>query len=385
MSRVRIRSLAAAALAVAMIPALIPTKGLSVPPIPFAPARIKLTQVATASNPVGFATHTIVTGQSTNYIIEQNTGDVRRLNADGTLTTILDLTGMISTGGERGLLGLAFSPLGDRLYVDYTDTSGHTNVDEYRFAAGAVVPGTRRRVLFITQPFSNHNGGGIGFGPDGFMYIPTGDGGSGGDPQNHGQRLDSLLGKVLRIDPLSAVPYAIPPGNPFVGVPGVRPEIWAYGMRNPWRWSFDRVTGDLWIGDVGQNLWEEIDLQPRSSPGGENYGWRCFEGTHVYTTCNPPIPNHTPPIYEYPHAGGACSVTGGYMYRGTKIPGLYGTYVFADFCAGILKGLRRWGSQSIVTDLGATANLPASFGQDAAGELYVLSHSGPIYRIDPLI
>jgi glucose/arabinose dehydrogenase len=297
---------------------------------------------------------------------------------------VLDIHGGISLGGEQGLLGLAFSPDGRFLYVNYTDPNGDTNVDEYEFRDGRAVTGSRRRVLFVDQPFPNHNGGNLAFGPDGYLYIGLGDGGSGGDPYGNGQNLGTLLGKMLRIDPRPAAgkPYGIPPDNPFVHRSGARPEIWAYGLRNPWRYSFDRDTGDLWMGDVGQDSVEEIDVQPGGSAGGQNYGWNRLEGTHGYSGSAPA--NAVPPVYEFLHEDGVCAVTGGFAYRGRAIPALRGGYLFADSCAGWVHAFRLVnGKARDVTDLGLSMSSPVSFGEGPDGELYVLTLSGPVYRIAP--
>jgi glucose/arabinose dehydrogenase len=296
----------------------------------------------------------------------------------------LDLRGEVSQGSEQGLLGLAFSPDGGFLYVNYTDPNGDTNVDEFAFRAGRAVLDTRRRVLFVDQPFPNHNGGNLAFGPDGYLYIGLGDGGSGGDPYGNGQSLKTLLGKMLRIEPRpsGSKPYGIPPDNPFVGRRGARPEIWALGLRNPWRYAFDRDTGDLWIGDVGQDTVEEVDRQPAGSKEGLNYGWNRLEGTHPYE--GSPPRRAVSPVYEYPHEGGVCAVTGGYVYRGQAIPALVGAYLFADTCAGWIRAFRLVdGKAGDVADLGLSAGSPVSFGEGPNGELYVLSLGGPVYRIAP--
>lgn len=283
---------------------------------------------------------------------------------------------------EQGLLGLAFSPDG-HLYVNFTDTAGDTHVSEFAFAGGSADPATRRDLLFVDQPFANHNGGTLAFGPDGYLYVGLGDGGFGGDPFGNAQNLGTLLGKLLRIDPTPSggSQYTIPSDNPFVGVPGERPEIWAYGLRNPWKYSFDRSTGDLWIADVGQRMWEEVDLQPAASPGGENYGWDRLEGTHPFEG-DPPA-EHVLPVYEYDHSGGRCSVTGGYVYRGSGGPTLAGAYLFGDFCQGALRALRLVNGQPVVEDLGAVVPGLTSFGEDAAGELYAFSLAGPMFRLHP--
>ncbi len=305
---------------------------------------------------------------------------------NGSVREILNIRDRISFGGEQGLLGLAFSPDGRFLYINYTDVNGDTNVDECRMAGnGSVQTATRRQVLFVHQPFSNHNGGDLVCGPDGYLYIGLGDGGSGGDPFGNGQNLGTLLGKMLRIDPRQrdGRPYGIPPGNPFIGLSGARPEIWDYGLRNPWRYSFDRDTGDLWIGDVGQDTREEIDLEPAGSGGGRNYGWHAFEGRLRYT--NDPAPrNAIPPLMDYGHENGACAVTGGYDYRGRAIPSLRGAYLYSDYCEGLIMALVQRGGRVVQRrTLSASLGNVSSFGQDAGGELYVLTLGGRVYRIAP--
>jgi glucose/arabinose dehydrogenase len=268
------------------------------------------------------------------------------------------------------------------LYVNFTNTLGDTVVREYAFADGVATTASARSVLEVDQPYPNHNGGNLVFGPDGYLYIGLGDGGSGGDPQGNGQNKNVLLGKMLRIDPRvsGTNAYSSPPGNPFVGKPG-RDEVWAYGLRNPWRYSFDRTTGDLWIADVGQDNWEEVDFQRAASKGGDNYGWNLMEGSHRYSGTAPA--NHHGPIYEYSHDGGNCSVTGGYVYRGPRISNLRGAYVFSDFCAGALQAfIQKDGRATEHRFLGARVPNLSSFGQDQNGELYVLSLDGGVYRID---
>jgi glucose/arabinose dehydrogenase len=304
---------------------------------------------------------------------------------------VLDLSDQISVGGEQGLLGLAFSPDGRYLYVNDTDLNGNTNVVEFAMGSdGRADLQSRREVLFVEQPFANHNGGNLVFGPDGDLYIGLGDGGSGGDPFGNGQNLGVLLGKMLRIEPRlpdgsvpqGQRPYAVPPDNPFVSRAGARPEIWAYGLRNPWRYEFDRQTGDLWIADVGQGEYEEVDFQPASSRGGQHYGWNLTEGTHPYEGHTPPS-NWTRPLFDYSHENGRCTVVGGFVYRGSSIPSLDGWYLYADFCEGELMAARRVGGRVERRDLGLNISSPSSFGQDADGELYVLSLGGPIYRLVP--
>jgi glucose/arabinose dehydrogenase len=297
---------------------------------------------------------------------------------------VLDLTSEVSLGSEQGLLGLAFSPDGEFLYVNFTDVQGDTRIVEFGFGEGGVELSSRRQVLVVDQPFSNHNGGNLVFGPDGYLYIGLGDGGSAGDPQGNGQSLSTLLGKMLRISPRPSGgrPYIVPPDNPFAGREGARREIWAYGLRNPWRYSFDRATGDLWIGDVGQSAREEIDFLSAGSPGGANFAWNLLEGTLRFEGDAPP--DDVPPVFEYPTGEGTCAVTGGYVYRGQDIPELVGAYVFADFCRGRLDGFRlEDGRVQGHDELGPKVANVGSFGEDADGELYVLSLSGPVFRLVP--
>jgi glucose/arabinose dehydrogenase len=276
--------------------------------------------------------------------------------------------------------------------VNYTDRKGNTNVVEYAWKGGRADVSTRRLVLFVRQPYPNHNGGNLVFGPDGDLYIGLGDGGSPGppDPNGNGQNLGVLLGKMLRIEPRTTdgslpsggAAYAIPPDNPFVHQPGARPEIWAYGLRNPWRYSFDSASGDLWIGDVGRGAWEEVDVQAASSAGGQNYGWSDMEGTNVEHS--PPPAGAVGPFFEYSHvSGGGCAIVGGFVYRGHAIPGLDGWYVFGDFCASDIDAIRSGAGPPDVAPLGPHVAQLASFGQDQRGELYALSLDGGVYRFVP--
>ncbi len=302
-------------------------------------------------------------------------------------TPFLDIRSQVLCCDERGLLSVAFHPqyaTNGLFFVYYNHPGGDIVIARYRVSSdpNRADPASATILLTIAHSeFPNHNGGQLQFGPDGYLYAGVGDGGASGDPHNHAQDLGELLGKMLRIDIDGAAPYAIPPSNPFVNRPGARPEIWAYGLRNPWRFSFDRVTGDLWIADVGQATWEEIDLQPRTSPGGENYGWRRMEGKHCYnppTNCNDP--SLTPPIIDYSHAEG-CSIIGGYRYRGSRVSRLFNSYVFADYCSGTI-----WGAAQAVNGAWVTPTLmqtslhPSSFGEDFAGELYILDLGGRVFR-----
>ncbi|HYE15949.1 MAG TPA: PQQ-dependent sugar dehydrogenase, partial [Pyrinomonadaceae bacterium] len=325
------------------------------------------------------------------FVIEQN-GLISIVKDGARLSTpFLDITSRTSKGGERGLLGLAFPPdyaTKGYFYVNYTNTAGDTVIA--RYSRNATNPdladfSSEQVVALIPQPFSNHNGGHMAFGPrDGYLYVATGDGGSGGDPGNRAQNPAQLLGKLLRIDVETGRPYTytVPQSNPFVGAEGYRPEIWALGLRNPWRFSFDRVTGDLFVGDVGQSEWEEIDFQPGDSEGGENYGWRIMEGQQCFN----PVPcdqtGLTLPVWSYSHSGGDCSVTGGFVYRGTTYPRMQGLYFYADYCTARFWALRRvdgaWQSTEL---LNAPGNI-SSFGEDEAGELYVAVHNtGQILRL----
>jgi glucose/arabinose dehydrogenase len=273
-------------------------------------------------------------------------------------------------------------------YVSYTDTNGDSRIVRYRASANPEVadPTSAAEVLFLAQPYANHNGGLVTFGPDGKLYIGFGDGGSGGDPQGNGQNRSTLLGKLLRIDVDGASPYAIPPDNPFVGVSGVRGEIWAYGLRNPWRFSFDRESGDLYIADVGQSAREEVDVEAAGGAGGANYGWNVMEGLICYGTASCAQTGLTLPVIDYPHADGACSITGGYVYRGQALPVLRGRYLYADYCAGWVRSFTLVGGQATDPrdwpDLAPGSGV-TSFGHDGRGELYIMTQGGALYRIVP--
>ncbi|MGI8926396.1 MAG: PQQ-dependent sugar dehydrogenase [Tepidiformaceae bacterium] len=319
-----------------------------------------------------------------------------RIVRDGQLAPappFLDITALVdSVASERGLLGLAFHPgyeTNGRFFVTYTAKGGGANtLAEYRVSGDSErADAASARVLFaVPDKFSNHNGGMVAFGPDGFLYVAMGDGGSGGDPDGNAQDLGVLLGKVLRldVDAGGGAPYSIPPGNPFAGQAGARGEVWAYGLRNPWRFSFDRQTGDLWIADVGQNAFEEVDLQPAASRGGENYGWNRMEGDACFepkSGCD--RTGLTLPVFAYGREDG-CSVTGGYVYRGKRFPGLAGAYYFADYCEGILRSLREdgggtWRAKDLLETVGAIS----SFGEDDEGELYLVAdQAGELYRLE---
>ena len=316
------------------------------------------------------------------------------VNADGALasTDFVDLSDRIEAGGERGLLGLAFHPdfaANGRVFVHYSRRGdGATVISELAASAdrGTADPASERILFTHEQPFANHNGGQIAFGPDGYLYIGLGDGGSGGDPLGNGQNLQVLLGKILRIDidgsPAANKQYAIPATNPYAPEgrdPGAGlPEIWAFGLRNPWRFSFDRDTGDLYIGDVGQGSWEEIDRQPGDSAGGENYGWNFLEGSHCYTYCD--TITAVAPVAEYNHEAD-CSVTGGYVYRGSRQPALVGSYLFSDYCSGTIWTLAADGGLTPLPLFHSGLNV-SSFGESEDGEIYLVDISdGGLYRI----
>ena len=330
------------------------------------------------------------------FIVEQD-GAIKILTDFGVLSTpFMDIDGLVgSSGNEQGLLSMAFHPdyaSNGHFFVNYTNNSGDTVIARYNVSGDPNVAdaGSALVLMTIPQDFTNHNGGQLQFGPDGYLYIGMGDGGSAGDPNNHAQDLDALLGKMLRLDVDAGAPY-IPASNPFVGAAGLD-EIWAYGLRNPWRFSFDRLTGDLYIGDVGQNAWEEVDFQPADSAGGENYGWRCYEGNNSYNTSGCDDPNTMVfPILEYDHSGGACSITGGYVYRGCTMPDLTGTYFYAEYCANWIRSFR-YDGVSVTDQQDRTAELTpvtgaisqiVSFGEDGDGELYIVSHAGSVYKIVP--
>jgi glucose/arabinose dehydrogenase len=342
-----------------------------------AAADVRLQQVAVLQEPLALA---VRDGDDTLYVA-QKTGQVMAIRG-GSVREVLDLSAVVSQGGEQGLLGLAFSPDGRFLYVNFTDLVGDTLILEYAMRGNRPVIGSRRQVLGVDQPYSNHNGGHLLFGPDGYLYIGLGDGGSGGDPEDRAQDLGTLLGKMLRIDPRpgQGAPYTVPPDNPFVDRSNARPEIWAFGLRNPWRYSFDRETGDLWIADVGQDTREEVDLLPAGSAAGANLGWDGFEGSLVFEE---PVPEDAvPPVYDYGRDLGG-TVIGGYVYRGSSIPELRGAYLFGDLYNPDVRMLVPANSGFRHLTLGVEVENLSSFGEDHDGELYLLSLSGPVYRIAP--
>jgi len=334
-------------------------------------------------------------GDTTRLFVVEQGGRIRVI-LNGTLaaTPFLDISSLVLFSGERGLLSMAFHPNyanNHQFFVDYTDLSGTIQVVRYTAATpDAVDPGSAQAILSIAHPtYANHNGGLVKFGPDGYLYIGVGDGGgtaTTADPTGNGQRTDTLLGKILRIDVNSGSPYVVPANNPFVGLPPAKPEIWAYGLRNPWRFSFDRVTGDLYIADVGEASREEVDVQAATSPGGRNYGWSIMEGFACYNAATCSQTGLVLPVLDYDHTQG-CSITGGYVYRGSQLPILTGQYFYGDFCRGWVRSFR-YVNNSVVdqhdylTQFGNQGHI-TSFGEDLRGELYIVYNEGFIYRIAP--
>ena len=353
-------------------------------PFDLGAVKIKLQRLVSGLDSPVFLTHA-GDGGGLLYVVEQP-GRIKTFDRSGNSRgTFLDIAGRVDYGGERGLLGLAFHPgfeSNGRFFVHYS-REGENVVSEFRRASGTKADSDSEKILLrMDDPFSNHNGGWLEFGRDGFLYIATGDGGSGGDPLRNGQSLRTLLGKILRIDIDEGSPYGIPPDNPFVNRSGARKEIWAYGLRNPWRNSFDRTTGDLWIGDVGQSGLEEIDVRA-SGKGGANFGWNVMEGSRCFNSSSCDRSDLVLPISEYPTQDG-CAVTGGYVYRGSAFPKLVGAYFYADYCNGRIfaldaaKGLQRETGERRLLD---TELSISSFGEDETGDLYVIGHGGTVHRL----
>lgn len=351
---------------------------------------VKLTKIGSFSSPTYVAQ---APGDPRRLFVVEQGGRIRVVRDGRVLRApFLDLSAKVVSGGEQGLLGLAFAPdyaSSGRFYVDYTDVNGDTRVVEYRRGSSPdrADPRSARQLLFQDQPEPNHNGGQLAFGPDGLLYVGLGDGGSEGDPHGrvgNGQSLGTQLGKILRIDPRPSGgrPYSIPPDNPFAGRRGAKPAIYAWGLRNPWRFSFDRRTGDIAIGDVGQDHVEEIDFRTKGTARGVNFGWRAWEGTRREDP-SLTVRGDVKPVLEYSHAHG-CSVTGGYVIRDPRLPALDGRYVYGDFCAGnLLTAKLRQGGSSGNRRLGLHVAGLSSFGEDARGRVYVVSLAGPVYRLDP--
>ena len=326
------------------------------------------------------------------FVVEK-TGGIRIVK-DGVLLPdpFLDLSAQVSSGSEQGLLGLAFDPdyaTTGRFVVHHTDLAGNTALVRFQVSADPdrADPASGQVILTASQPYANHNGGQVTFGPDGFLYLGLGDGGSAGDPENRGQDLSELLGSILRIDLRTGDPYTVPADNPFVGQPNARPEVWSYGLRNPWRFSFDRANGDLYIADVGESQFEEIDVSPvaEGSGKGVNYGWSIMEGAHCFHGAGCDQSGLTLPVLEYNHNHG-CSVTGGYVYRGSAIPAVQGHYFYSDLCQGWVRSFRYAGgvaTEETSWPTLSTGGTIVSFGEDAAGEMYILEAGGRVSKIVP--
>jgi glucose/arabinose dehydrogenase len=360
------------------------------PDLPEGPVPVALQEVASG---LAFPLYlTAPAGDPRLFVVEK--GGAIRIVQNGALlpTPFLDLSALVSTGGEQGLLGLAFDPQyasNGRFVVHYTDLAGDTRVSLFRVTRDPNVadPASDLAVLGVDQPFPNHNGGQVLFGPDGYLYVMLGDGGAAGDPGDRGQSLADLLGSILRVQPLETGGYAVPADNPFVGLPDVRPEIWSYGLRNPWRVDFDPATGDLYVADVGQGQWEEVSVSTAAAGAGRgaNFGWRTMEGPDCFGTASCDQAGLELPVAWYDHGRG-CSITGGFVYRGSGIPALQGHYFYSDYCSGFVRSFRLEDGIAVDqyqwTALAPGANVPG-FGRDAAGELYILGTNGVVYRIVP--
>jgi glucose/arabinose dehydrogenase len=363
------------------------TRAATAVPVPAGPptqaeldrVAVRLERLARLRNPVAMA----VAGDDTTLYVGERAGLVRAIRT-GRLEPrpLLDLTDQVVVEGEGGLLGIAVAPAGQHLYVSFTDRRHAVRLVEVTLHGDRVDPASRRDILTVQQPSTRHHGGNIVFGPDGLLWMGIGDGSPGGDPDDAAQSLAALSGKLLRLDPTptGGKGYKVPTDNPFVGRQGSRPEIWAFGLRNPWRFSFDRATGDLWIGDVGQYVMEEIDAVSLRRSAGANFGWNRLEGRRRFN--GSPPPRAVPPVHQYNHNDGRCAVVGGYVYRGTQIRGLQGAYLYGDVCDGRIRALARAGGRSLGhRDLPLRLPGLVSLAEDRAGELYALSLAGGIYRL----
>ena len=367
-----------------------PTPTATPPPTvtPLEAIAIKLLPVVGGFTKPLYATHA-GDGSGRLFVVEQPGRILIAVNGAVNPEPFLDLSAIVGSDGyEQGLLGLAFHPdyrQNGLFYVYYTDKQGDSVLARYRVSDDPNRADAAGEVLFtLGQPYANHNGGQLAFGPDGYLYLGLGDGGSANDPRDNAQNLGTLLGKILRLDVNNGTPYGVPDTNPFVQQAEARPEIWSYGWRNPWRFSFDRQTGDMFVADVGQAKYEEVHVEPAGSPGGLNYGWRLLEGAHCFdpAECDPAALGVQLPAAEYTHEEGGCSVTGGYVYRGSRFPALTGIYFYGDFCSGLVWGLRRaadggWKQAQL---LDSELSL-SSFGEDEAGEVYVVDHKGQLFQI----
>jgi len=326
-------------------------------------------------------------GDSRLFVVEQGGRILIIKNGQVLQTPFLDLSARVSSGGERGLLSVAFHPsyaTNGFFFVNFTDVAGNTRVERFSVSSNPdlAVAASSKLILTVAQPFANHNGGLNLFGPDGMLYIGLGDGGSAGDPQGNGQNRGALLGKILRIDVDRGDPYAIPSDNPFVGQQGERGEVWAFGLRNPWRFAFDRTAALLYVADVGQNRFEEVDVVV-ANRGGVNYGWNIMEASSCFSSSSCSQQGLELPALVYDHSGGACSITGGFVYRGASLPEIAGHYFYSDFCAGFLRSFRYQNGAAAdqrTWDVGSIGSI-TSFGEDAGGELYMTSSNGRVYRI----
>lgn len=353
-----------------------------------AAASARLARIGTFKQPLYV---TSPPGDATRIFVVEKGGKIRMIgNGKKQSKPFLNISGEVSDGSEQGLLSLTFAPdyaQSRKFYIDFTDGKGDTRIQEFRSNSrgNRAIKGSRRQLMKINQPFENHNGGLVLFGPDKLLYIGMGDGGSGNDPGNRAQSLGTLLGKLLRIDPKrsKSKPYTIPADNPFVGKSGARGEIYSYGLRNPWRFSFDRETAAIYIGDVGQDTLEEIDYEPEGKARGVNFGWPAFEGkSHNPAREDATADNPEPPILDYGREGGECSVTGGYVVRDPGLSALVGRYVYGDFCTGKLRSfVVKDGKAEDDNGLGLTVSQLSSFGEDASGHIYATSLDGPVYRL----
>lgn len=389
-----IRLLAGPALALVLLAGCRPSP--QGPPSPAGPAAASpaaasgapgLQKVGTFKKPIFVASPP---GDARLFVVEKGGRVVQLSGGKARTPAYLDISGSVSSRYEQGLFSIAFAPdyaTSGLAYVSYTNRDGNTRVDEYRVNAGGdrLDPTTRREILAVEQPFANHNGGLIAFDPSGMLLIGLGDGGGAGDTGNRAQNLGTLLGKFVRIDPRKpspGKPYGIPPDNPFLKTPGALPEIWAYGLRNPWRWSFDPATKDLYVADVGQEQVEEVSVVPPGGQAGANYGWRRYEGTKVYSPDKIDESKLVVPVLEYSNDKQTCSITGGGVYRGS-VEALKGYYLYGDFCQGTIKAFKmsngRVGDEKTFEQM-KVANL-ASFGEDSGGQMYAVSLNGPVYRI----
>jgi len=380
MSKLISRLLLSAVLVTSVAVASTPEGAQAVPPqVKLQAVKFLKNAIDTAVNPVNHATY-----------VATRDGKVYQLRPGKSAKLVLDIRWRVRMRGEMGLLGITFHPTQPYMYLVYNSRTKNAlrTVEYFVRPDGTIRSGSYRIVIIQSKPDSNHNGGDIAFGPDGYLYQSYGDGGGAGDPKRYAQKLSTLLGKMTRINPRPSgnQPYSVPADNPFVGVNGARPEIWSLGWRNPWRWSFDALTGDMWVGDVGQAKIEEIDMA-RASDGagkGKNYGWSGREGSLPYNLDQPQT-GLEDPLYEINHDDGVCAITGGFVYRGAAIPALQGAYLFADLCGGKLWAMTLDGSDNPTVTVIASVKAAVDFSEDASGELLVITNGGQIYKIVPMV